>query len=85
MSAVSEVPRRFAPGRVPRPRDIPAAPPPEVLAEVYAAHERIEELAAAGFHVDFARDAATGRVSVTLRTPQGDGRIALGDVFDLLD
>jgi hypothetical protein len=84
MSVVSEAPRRFAPSPA-RARARADVPPQEVLDEVYAAHERMEELARAGFHVDFARDGSTGRLGVTLRHPAGQGQVALRDVFDLLD
>jgi hypothetical protein len=50
---------------------IPAAPPPEVLAEVDAAAARVDELAAAGREVHFITTPGGGRVVIELRTLDG--------------
>ena len=51
---------------------IPAAPPPEVLAEVDAAWERTGELAAQNRELHFARDEHTGRMIIEVRTLDGE-------------
>ena len=47
--------------------DIPAGPPPEVLAEIDAAWERATGLTADGFDVQFLADPDTGRLCAELR------------------
>jgi flagellar protein FlaG len=51
---------------------IPASPPPEVLAEVDAAWERADALAAQNRELHFARDASTGRLVIEVRTLDGE-------------
>jgi hypothetical protein len=51
---------------------LPATPPPEVLAEVDAAWERANELAAANRELHFRRDEATGRTIIEVRTLDGE-------------
>jgi hypothetical protein len=51
---------------------IPASPPPEVLAEVDAAWERANELAAANRELHFRRDEHTGRTIIEVRTLDGE-------------
>ena len=51
---------------------IPAAPPPEVLAEVDAAWERTGELAAQNRELHFARDERSGRLVIEVRTLDGE-------------
>lgn len=51
---------------------ISAAPPPDVLAEVDAAWERAEALAAQNRELHFARDEATGRMIIEVRTLDGE-------------
>jgi hypothetical protein len=62
--------------RTPAPADaadvIPASPPPEVLAEVDAAWERANELAAANRELHFRRDEHTGRTIIEVRTLDGE-------------
>jgi hypothetical protein len=64
--------------------ELPASPPPAVLAEVYAALGRTAELAAAGIEVDFAPD-DDGRLAITLRDGDGVRALRPSAVFDLLD
>jgi hypothetical protein len=52
--------------------DLPASPPPEVLAEVDAAWERARELFESGMDLHFEVDALVGRVSAELRTAGGE-------------
>jgi hypothetical protein len=54
------------------PAAIPATPPPEVLDELDAAWERAVELAAQNLELHFARDEASGRPIVELRTLSGE-------------
>ena len=51
---------------------IPASPPPEVLAEVDAAWERAGDLAAQNRELHFARDEASGRLVIEVRTLDGE-------------
>ena len=51
---------------------IPASPPPEVLAEVDAAWERTSRLAAQNRELHFARDEASGRLVIEVRTLDGE-------------
>ena len=51
---------------------IRASPPPDVLAEVDAAGARAEELAAQNRELHFARDEATGRTIIQVRTLDGE-------------
>jgi len=51
---------------------IPASPPPEVLAEVDAAWERASDLAAQNRELHFARDEASGRLIIEVRTLDGE-------------
>lgn len=51
---------------------IPAAPPPEVLAEVDAAFERAHQLAQENRELHFSTDAHTGRVVIEVRTLAGE-------------
>ena len=51
---------------------IPASPPPEVLAAVDAAWERAAELAAQNRELHFARDEASGRLIIEVRTLDGE-------------
>ena len=52
--------------------DLPASPPPEVLAEVDAAWERARELFESGMDLHFEVNALVGRVSAELRTAGGE-------------
>jgi hypothetical protein len=52
--------------------DLPASPPPEVLAEVDAAWERARELFESGMDFHFEVDALVGRVRAELRTAGGE-------------
>jgi FlaG protein len=65
---------------------IPATPPPEVLAEVDAAWERANELAAANRELHFRRDEATGRTIIEVRTLDGEvlRTIPPSRVFDVM-
>jgi hypothetical protein len=51
--------------------DLPAGPPPEVLAEVDAAWERARELFESGADLDFEVDRLFGGVSAELRLADG--------------
>lgn len=51
---------------------IPASPPPEVQAEVDAAFERAERLAADNRELHFTRDEQTGRMIIEVRTLDGE-------------
>jgi hypothetical protein len=51
--------------------DIPASPPPEVLDAIDAAFAACERLEAAGRHVRFNMDEATGRLSAELTDRDG--------------
>jgi hypothetical protein len=51
---------------------IPASPPPEVLAEVDAAWENAKSLAEQNRELHFARDKASGRVIIEVRTLDGE-------------
>jgi hypothetical protein len=51
---------------------IPASPPPEVLAEVDAAWENAKSLAEQNRELHFARDQASGRVIIEVRTLNGE-------------
>jgi FlaG protein len=51
---------------------LPTSPPPEVLAEVDAAWERANELAAANRELHFRRDEQTGRTIIEVRTLDGE-------------
>ena len=51
---------------------IPSSPPPDVLAEVDAAWERTGQLAAQNRELHFARDEATGRMIIQVRTLDGE-------------
>jgi hypothetical protein len=53
-------------------KDIPASPPPEVLAEVDAAWKRGARLAAENRELHFSRDEASGRIVVQVRTLDGE-------------
>jgi hypothetical protein len=67
--------------------DIPASPPPEVLAAVDAAWERTAQLAARNREVHFGRDGATGALVVQVRTLAGTvlETIPPSRIFDVLD
>jgi hypothetical protein len=52
--------------------DLPASPPPEVLAEVDAAWLRAGELAARNLELHFCSDWDSGRVIVEVRTLAGE-------------
>jgi hypothetical protein len=51
--------------------DLPAGPPPEVLAQIDVAWERARELFASDFELHFEVDDALGRVWAELRDPSG--------------
>jgi len=51
---------------------IPASPPAEALDEVYGAWMRAGELAAENRELHFAKDAASGRVIIQVRTLDGE-------------
>jgi hypothetical protein len=51
---------------------IPAAPPPEVLAEVEAAWERADRLASQNRELHFRRDEQSGRTIIEVRTLDGE-------------
>jgi hypothetical protein len=51
--------------------DIPASPPPEVLDAIDAAFAECERLEAAGRHVHFSMDDATGRLCAELTDRDG--------------
>jgi hypothetical protein len=51
---------------------LPAGPPPEVLAEVDAAWDRAAQLASGNRELHFARDEASGRVIIEVRTLDGE-------------
>ena len=51
---------------------IPASPPPEVLAEVDAAWERAEQLAADNRELHFKTDESSGRVIIEVRSLDGE-------------
>jgi hypothetical protein len=51
---------------------IPASPPPEVLAEVVAARERVAQLTAANRELHFRRDEQSGRTIIEVRTLDGE-------------
>lgn len=50
---------------------IPAAPPPSVLAEVAAAHQRAAELAREGRQLRFTADSRNGRIIVEVQDLEG--------------
>lgn len=66
-----------------RATDLPATPPPGVLAEVYAAYRRVEALAEDGVSVDFAHD-GSGRLAITLRDRAGARALRPSQALDLL-
>lgn len=68
----------------PEPTELPASPPASVLAEVYAAHRRMEELAREGVDVDFGHD-PHGRLAIKLRDGADARPLRPSDVFSLLD
>jgi FlaG protein len=59
-------------GPVDRSDIIPASPPGEVLAEVDAAWERAEMLAAVNRQLHFERDEEAGRIIIEIRTFDGE-------------
>ena len=50
---------------------LPSAPPPEVLHEIAAASQAYDRLAAAGHHLQFGTDPATGRLAVDVIDASG--------------
>lgn len=64
---------------------IPGSPPASVLAEVRAAHRRMEALHELGMSVDFGHDPDTGGLAIALRSPRGARSLRPAEVFDLLD
>jgi len=63
--------------------DLPAGPPPQVLAEVDAAWERAQDLFAGELELGFAVDSFTRRVSGELRVPGGEvwERVSAGEAL----
>ena len=51
---------------------MPASPPPEVLAEVERASDRVSELASQNRELHFRRDEVTGRTIIEVRTLEGE-------------
>jgi hypothetical protein len=52
--------------------EFPTGPPPELLAEVYAAWERVAQLAAEDRELHVSRDGASGRMNFEVRTLSGE-------------
>ena len=64
---------------------IPGSPPASVLAEVRAAHRRMQALHEVGMSVDFGQDPDTGALAIALLSPRGERHLRPSEVFDLLD
>ena len=66
--------------------DFLTGPPPELLAEVHAAWERVGQLAAEDRELHFSRDGASGRMIIEVRTLSGEllGTIPPSRVLDIM-
>ena len=51
---------------------LPPSPPPEILDEIGAAADRVDEMAAADRELHFRKDKETGRVIIEVRTLDGE-------------
>ena len=64
--------------------ELPKRPPAGVLAEVYAAHRRMQELDSRGVEVDFSHG-PSGELRITLSDEHGTRLLRPAEVFDVLD
>lgn len=65
------------------PLQLPASPPASLLAEVYGAYARVEELADAGVEVDFVHGCRG--LTIVLRDGTGARTLRPSDVFALVE
>ena len=66
------------------PYSIPQTPPAELLAELDAAAEALDELTARAVRLTFAMDEQAGRLRIELREDDGPRPLTPTQLFDLL-